>query len=313
MAVQFKNYYEILGVPQSADFDRIKKAFRAQAKRSHPDNNPDDPKLEDEFKLINEAYEVLSNAERRKQYDDLGKDWTSPPSSEQTGPGSRYSEFFARVFGTANDATPPRDARRANERARKIRSSRKSAIKPYLESEMTITLEEALRGASRRVTLAIRETDALQRTRTRKRHFQVKIPAGIQDGQQIRLKGQGKSRGKQREDVLIRILIGAHPIYAFDGDDLVTDLRISPWEAALGERVEAHTLEGPIQIKLPKGVGSGKKVRLRGKGYPRGKGKGRGDMLYRILIVVPESLTREEHALFWKLGDISRFDPRRKT
>ncbi len=335
MSVKYKDYYKLLGVSRSASADEIKKSFRDLAKKYHPDRTKGDKKAEEKFKEINEAYEVLGDTERKKQYDMLGSNWqsgqdfTPPPEWEQmfntrrgqggttfqfqtggggfsdffdllrgvggfggargTG-GSGFDDFFAQAGGGGFGAHETEPA--------------------HLESEVGISLEEAFRGTTKKVTLAFPMPGPHGHLRNSQKTYDIRIPPGIHDGQKIRLKGEGGKGGAGSGDLLLRIKIAPHPVYGFDGADLSADLKVAPWEAALGGKISVPTLEGKLELKLPAGVRSGQKLRLAGKGYPLKGGSGKGDLILRVMIQVPKTLTDEERKLFEKLQAASSFNPR---
>lgn len=303
-----KDYYQRLGVRPGDDADTIKQAFRKLVKRHHPDRNPG-ARNEERFKEITEAYETLGDAARRKVYDASAKKKArakrasvktartrSPKPSPQAAASSPTAEpskgrdlfGFFRSFGR-DDSALDADSE--------------------LESVLSVTLEEAAAGTARKVNLGIEETNRLGKTKKTRKSLDLRIPAGIRDGQRIRLKGQGG--GAKGEDLYIRIRIEPHADFTFEGDDLVAEIRVAPWEAALGCRIEAPTLEGKVALRIPEGVRSGQKLRLKQKGFPKKGSSTRGDLLYRIMIVVPSKLTPAERTYFEKLSEVSRFDPRK--
>lgn len=349
MPVTFQDYYQILGVSRTAAQSDIQKAYRKLAVKYHPDKNPGNRDAEEKFKKIGEAYEVLKDPEKRKRYDALGADWKGgqefrpPPGWEQAfgggmgggagrggrtyrhapgggaGPGGMggFSDFFDMLFGQAAGGGMGGGGFRA-------RAGRGGAGPGGMgfnfedlmeeepeaggaqEAEITISLEDAYHGAAKSFRMETVEPDARGRMQPHSRTYQVKIPPGTTDGSTIRLAGQGGGH------LLLHVHIAAHPHFKVDGYDLRTELCVSPWEAALGTGVPLHTLDGEGRLRIPPGTGSGKVLRLRGKGLPRTRGLERGDLLVEIRIVVPETLTAEEEALFRKLAAVSHFKPRNK-
>jgi curved DNA-binding protein len=334
MAVKFRDYYEVLGVPKMATEDEIKKAYRKLARKHHPDVNPGDKSAEERFKELNEAYEVLSDPGKRKKYDQLGQNWkagsdfTPPPGWENArveygdfgdmfgggrGAGD-FSDFFESLFGGRRGA-----------RAGAGFSMRGQDI----EAEISLTLEEAHRGTSRSITLQMTEAcpdckgtgskdgkpcptckgaGAIRRPKS----FDVTIPAGVREGSVIRLAGQGEQgrNGAQPGDLFLRVRIEPHRLFSIVGDDNVeVELPVAPWEAALGAAVNVPTLDGPVEMKIPAGAQGGQRLRLRGQGLKR-RGGGRGDQYVRLKIVIPPKLTAKERELFEKLASESRFDAR---
>lgn len=284
MANPVKDYYKILGVGRSANAEEIKRVFRQLAKENHPDYNSSS-KSEERFKDLNEAYEVLGDPERRKDYDRI----------LAGGNGAANG-----VFGKANPASGSRPA--AGEASH---GGGAAAGASHLESEMTISLEEAYRGADRKITLAIQQSRLFGGMKESRKTYDVRIPPGIRDGQKIRLKNA--SGGD--EDVLIRIRIAPHPRFTLEGDNLACEMRVTPWEAALGETIQAPTLDGSVALRLPSGVKSGQKLRMKGQGFPAKSG-GRGDLYFRVMIAVPNPMSADERALFERLKAVSRFNPR---
>ena len=301
MAVEYKDYYEVLGVPREATQDEIRKAYRQLARRYHPDVNQDRD-AEDRFKEVGEAYEVLSDPEKRERYDRLGSQWRSSPqgaggggdfedffSQQGYGDGVHvefgdgvFSEFFDRLFGNGGPTTSTGPLRGRDH-----------------EATLELSLEEALAGGRRRVTL----DDG--------RSFDVEFPAEVRDGQRIRLagKGGGGREGGPSGDLYLRVRLQPHPRFRREGDDLYVELPVAPWEAALGATVPVSTLTGTAQVRVPAGSSSGRHLRLRGRGLPK-RGGGRGNLHATVRITVPKVLSEKERELFEQLAAASSFDPR---
>lgn len=287
--MDYKDYYKILGVPRTAAAADIKKAYRKLAREFHPDKNKAKG-AEDRFKEVNEANEVLSDVDKRKSYDELGENWRSgqrfspPPgwngarrgrgagTAGAAGGGADFSDFFSTMFGGAGGGFAPEA-----EDSRDV---------------LTVTLEESYSGGSRRLMLAAG------------RSLDVKIPKGVMAGQTIRLTGQGRYGG----DLLLEIKFAPHPRYEVQGRDLTATLPIAPWEAALGAPVNVPTLGGTVELKLPAGTQSGKKMRLKGRGLPGGTP---GDQFIVLQIVMPPMLNDDDKIFY---DDMSKrfagFDPR---
>ena len=300
MAAQFKDYYAILGVPRTAHDSEIKKSFRKLAREHHPDVAKDKKKSEEKFKEINEAYEVLSDPANRRKYDELGANWKSgaefraPPgfggfSNAQNFRGARagnhefefgntgFSSFFEQLFGSrGRGAAGPDFAGRTRD----------------VEGDILVTLEEAFHGGVRAITV---QHDG--RTET----HQVKIPPGITDGQKLRVAGRGQGGG----DLYLNIRLASHPDFEVDGANIIHELELAPWEAALGAEIGVPSLTGRVNIKIPAGSGSGAKLRLRGRGL-----SSRGDLLVEIKVVFPPHLTEAEKELWTQLAAQSHFNPR---
>ncbi|MGI5839334.1 MAG: DnaJ C-terminal domain-containing protein [bacterium] len=320
MAVKYQDYYEILGIPRTAAAKEVQAAFRKKARQYHPDVNKSADAAE-RFKEINEAYEVLRDPEKRQLYDRLGHNWragqdfTPPPGWEGGGwgrPGKDdggfrfegdlgdFSDFFASVFGGMPGGYSGFTRNNFRTRAGADR-----------EAEMTITLEEAFRGVTKNIRLAVperRPDGGVDRT---VREYSVRVPPGVRDGARIRLRGQGSPGpgGGPPGDLYLLVRLAPHPVFRVERDDLTLDLPVTPWEAMLGAKVEVPTPDGSVLMTIPAGAQSGQRFRLRGKGMPRGSG--RGDLYAVLQIAVPARLSTEEKALVEKLAALSEFDPRR--
>lgn len=312
----YKDYYAILGVDKNASQQEIKRVYRNLARKYHPDVNPNDRNAEQRFKDINEAYEVLSDPDKRQKYDQFGKYWD--PSSAGSAPGgvggfdfSQYSNFddfinellgrfggnyrqsysypgggsysafdeFGDFFGGGYrdyERVPPRD----------------------FTATLPLTFAEAFKGVEKKFNLD-GET------------IQVKIPPGAKPDSKIRLKGKGgvsPTSGK-RGDLYLTVKLEPHPFFQFDGNDIICEVAISPEEAVLGAEIQVPTPSGKVKMKVPPGVSSGQSLRLRGKGWPIPKG-GRGDQIVRLKIVAPKTLSDRQRQLYQELQKISSFNPR---
>jgi len=322
MPVQFKDYYEILGVPRTATADEIKKAFRRLARIHHPDVAKNKAVGEAKFKELNEAYEVLGDAEKRQKYDQLGANWQEGAEFScprrgarrggvhfQDGPspfefsGTGFSDFFEAFF--AGGQEHPGAFRRGSVYGD---DATMAARGHDAEADILVTLEEALRGATRQVT--VRRADANgenERTDT----YQVKIPAGVREGKRIRLSGQGGPGrgGGPAGDLFLRVRLAKHPDFSVEGADLHYDVELAPWEAVLGKKVKIPTLDGSANLNIKPGTQGGTVLRLRGLGMPQDGGK-RGDLLAKVCIEIPPSVTAEEKKLWEQLASKSSFDPR---
>src|ERR1700682_5932015 len=316
MAVQFRDYYETLGVPKTAGEDEIKSAFRKLARRYHPDVAKDKKTAEEKFKQINEAYEVLSDPEKRKKYDQLGADWNQPGGFQPPpgwGPqqpgggfqqwssgngggvefefgGTGFSDFFEAFFGggRGQSAFGGGFGRRA------ATAERGSDV----EADIMVPLEEALHGAKRTISLRRGGSNKVET-------YQVKIPRGVHEGQRIRLAGQGEAgeRGGKSGDLFLRGRLGRHPDFTVEGSDLIHELKIAPWQAALGAEIEVPTLEGSVRLKVPAGTQGGQRFRLRERGLPGVSGK-RGDLYVDVQINVPKKLTEREREIWRELAKL---------
>jgi curved DNA-binding protein len=323
MAVQFKDYYEILGVPRTATAEEIKKAFRRLARIHHPDVAKNKATGEAKFKEINEAYEVLSDAEKRRKYDQLGANWehgaefTPPPGhgayqrrgnfQEGASPfefsGTGFSDFFEAFFAGTRDQSGSfrRTSPFADESTMAVRGH-------DAEADILVTLEEALRGATRQIS--VRRTDAEGRNE-KTDTYQVKIPAGVREGKRIRLGGQGGPgrAGGPAGDLYLRVVLAKHPDFSVDGSDLRYEVPLAPWEAVLGKQVRVPTLDGSAMLNIKPGTQAGTVLRLRGLGMPKDDSK-RGDLYATVTIEIPESVSDDEKKLWEQLAAKSSFDPR---
>lgn len=282
----YKDYYKILDLKTSrVSIDEIKVAYRAAAKKYHPDLNVGDSLAEERIKDINEAYRTLSVPASKRKYDRI---WNSRNNinNYQKIKGKNIFNMF--LGNTEN-----------NEEIDKKLPQRGEDI----ETEINVKLEEAFYGLEKKISL--RTVDGKMKT------FSVKVPDGIRNGEKIRLIGQGKTgkNGGKNGDLFIKINIENSKIFKLFSTDLYTDLLLTPWEAALGTRTNVQTIDGETTIYIPQGMESGEKIKIPNKGYKDGKG-GRGDLVAEIKIVVPKKLTEEENNLFEKLKEVSKFSPR---
>jgi curved DNA-binding protein len=314
MPVQYKDYYESLGVPRTASADEIKKSFRKLARQHHPDVARDKKKSEEKFKEINEAYEVLSDPEKRKKYDELGANWKSgaefrpPPGWENFGGGQTFrggrpnaqefefggtgfSDFFEQIFGSrmrgggfGRSATIDEDdfAQRGRD----------------VEGDIMVTLEEAAHGSVRSVSV---------RHGSKTETHQVKIPAGVTEGQRLRIAGRGEhgSNGGAAGDLYLRVRLAKHPDFDVEEHNLIYEAELAPWEAVLGAEISVPTLTGRVNIRIPAGTQSGQKLRVRGRGLPSS-----GDLIVVTKIVVPAKISDTEKKLWEQLKRESKFNPR---
>ena len=320
MSSGFKDYYATLGVAKDADAAAIKKAFRKLAREHHPDVAKDKTSAEAKFKEINEAYEVLSDPEKRKKYDLLGEDWEHGGRAQGPAPewqqgwgggtgeaggdfhfeGTGFSDFFEQYFSGGSRYGFPRGgaagggmgARRGND----------------IEGDIMVSLEEAMEGAVRPISLRAADPQTGKATT---HSFQVRIPAGVTDGQRIRVPGQGEPGhgGGPAGDLYLRVRHAAHPDFTTQGADVFYDMDIAPWEAVLGAEVTVPSLDGPIKLRVPAGAENEQQLRVRGRGLPRKQGT-RGDFHVVLHIVTPTEVSADERTLWEKLRDISRFRPR---
>jgi curved DNA-binding protein len=318
------DFYEVLGVPKNAEQSEIQRAYRKLARQHHPDVNKD-PSAEGRFKEISEAYDVLSDPELRKRYDAFGEDFRRVPPDvdpEAWRQARAYAGAGAGGAGPGPGAGGPwpggggvrftdvgedvdlDDLLGSIFGGRRGRTARGPMPGSDQEIEAEISVEEAYLGTQRSLTITGPEG---QRT------LDVNIPAGVIDGQRIRLRGQGGRGldGGEPGDLYLIIRIAPHPRYRVSGRDLYASLPLTPWEAALGAAVRVDTPGGPATINVPAGTSSGRRLRLKGHGLPNRRGEP-GDFYAEAQIRVPSSLTPEERRLFEELRERSNFDPRRQ-
>ncbi|MBX7138843.1 MAG: DnaJ domain-containing protein [Oligoflexia bacterium] len=337
MSVNYHDYYKILGVERNATQDQIQKAYRKLARKYHPDINKDKG-AEEKFKELNEANEVLKDPEKRKLYDSLGANWKAgqefrpPPGYEQFfsqqrggrpgrggmqfefggGGAGGFSDFFDMLFGAGGGGFESIFGAGGAGMGGMGGMGGRAAAGESFNAELPIALEDAVHGATKQFSLELHEPQPDGTVRRTPKSYSVKIPAGTKEGSIIRLAGQGQpgSRGGQSGDLLLKVKFLPHRDFQADGFDLVGSLPVSPWEAALGTKVEARTLDGQVMVSIAPGSQSGQKLRLKGKGLPKSKTE-KGDLYLEIKIVVPGTLTAEEQELMQKLGKVSKFNPRR--
>jgi curved DNA-binding protein len=310
-SMEFKDYYQTLGVSPDADEKTIRQAFRKLARQYHPDVNPGDKAAEEQFKAINEANQVLSDPEQRKKYDALRaqyqrwqqggrrpqdfnwQDWAAPPGEgvyehygsvddlqDVFGDESPFSDFFTTIFGRARGGERPPRPRRGRDR----------------EVEITVTLEEAFRGTTRALQIGDRRIEA-------------KIPPGVYTGARVRLAGQGEPgrQGGPAGDLYLFIHVAPHAAFERDGDDLFAEVPVDIYTAALGGEVRVPTLDGAVMLKIPPQTQSGRTLRLRGKGMPRlDDPNTHGDLYARVRLMLPEPLTERELQAFRELAATRR-------
>ncbi len=318
--MEYKDYYKIMGVAKDATQNEIKRAYRKLARKYHPDVSKE-KNAEERFKELGEAYEVLKDPEKRTAYDQLGANWKAGQQGFQPPPdwdagfefhgdsftggsgASGFSDFFESLFGQAGGGGFQPGT--AGGRSHQMRGQDSHA-------KVFIDLEDAYQGASRGLTLQSTIMGADGRPQIKPRTLNVKIPKGVKAGQNIRLKGQGSPGmgGGNAGDLYLEIEFNPHSIYKVDGADVSLELPIAPWEAALGGKIKVPTPSGMIDLKIPPAVSSGKKMRLKGRGIPA---KQPGDFYVTLMIVLPESLSEKEKALYQELQEANnQFNPRRK-
>lgn len=295
----FKDYYKILGLPNSnVTTEQIKQVYREQAKKYHPDINTTSNFSEERFKDINEAYKTLSNTSTRRKYDKM---WNSRIGKKQKNRGqakkekkSAFAEFFQMFFGEIKN----------NKAKSEDINGGKAPIKgENIETEITVSIFDAFYGVEKKL--------ALRAVNGKMREFNIKIPAGIRNEEKIRLMGQGKpgENGGKAGDLLVRIHIENDKKFTLNGVDLIKNLYVTPWEAALGTKLNISSIDEEILLYIPQGTQCGESLKLKEKGYLDGKG-GRGDLIINIQIMNPTDITEEEKKLFEQLKKISKYNPR---
>ena len=320
MPVEFKDYYEVLGVARNASDAEIKQAFRKRAHKYHPDVAKDKTTAEDKFKELNEANEVLSDPEKRRKYDELGKNWNhperqpaAPPAGFSAGPedgsefhfdGTGFSDFFEQFFGSRGRPAGGFGRTRGDDTGGERFAQRGQDI----EGDILVTLDEVWHGSTRTINLQRIDPRTGQSSR---QTLRVKIPPGVREAQLIRLTGKGQegTGGGDSGNLYLRVKFAQHPDFRVRGTDLYYDLELAPWEAVLGVIIRIPTLDGTVAVKIPAGTVAEQQFRLRGKGLPTGDGT-RGNLYAVVSIQVPVQLTPEQKVLWEQLARKSTFNPR---
>jgi molecular chaperone DnaJ len=356
--MEFRDYYKVLGVDRKATDAQIKSAYRKLARKFHPDVNPNNKDAELKFKELNEAYQVIGDADKRKKYDELGADWEHGVSQEEMmrryarqqsaaggggagadfSGGGDFSDFFSQFFGGSGRSGFGRGAGGRGSAPRGFSNfefGTEPARAPDLRAEVGVTLADAVKGARQRLDLVaedecvtcggsgmiareekqgkarvIRSAEPCPTCGGRgvvaaRRTLEVTIPAGVTDGTQLRLKGQGgrAPRPDQNGDLFLTIRIEPNPVFALAGRDLRVSLPVWDYEAALGAEITAPTVDGRVSLKIPAGSQTGRVMRLRGRGLPaRGK-EPAGDLLYELKILAPTDLNAKERVLMQDLAN----------
>ena len=329
--MEFKDYYQTLGVAKSASDKEIKQAYRKLARKHHPDVNPGDKSAETRFKEINEAYEVLGDPEKRRKYDELGANWRMYEQAQQSGQGfgggspfggpggawninvggpggyrtmteeemhdlfgneDPFSDFFKTFFGGGG-------AREAGPRGRQTRAPRTQKGRD-IEHEVELTLEEAYHGATRRISI---------KQGGHARSVDVRIPPGVKDGSRVRAAGEGESgsNGGASGDLYLRVRIRPHPIFERDGSDLRAKVAVPVTTAVLGGEAQVPTITGSVRLKIPETTQSGQVFRLKGHGMPHvGKPDERGDLFATVEIQLPRALSKDQRQYYEALAKLER-------
>ncbi len=323
-ATDFKDYYSILGVGKSASADEIKKAYRKLARKYHPDMNPGDQAAEARFKEVNEAYEVLSDPEKRQKYDQFGQYWKQAGSAGwPSGAGNDFDSFEFGRYGSFDDFINELLGRFGGPTGAPGGSSRSYGYRPGgagpggfngfgdfsgfdqpgsasadLESTLSLGFSEAFHGVQQRLSV-------------RNEVIEVRIPPGVKSGSRIRVRGKGQISpySQQRGDLYLTVELKPHAFFKFEGEKLVCEVPIAPDEAVLGGAIEVPTPDGMVTMNLPAGIRSGQTLRLKGKGWPSTKG-GRGDQMVKVVIVPPQDLSPIERDYYEKIRANRSTDPR---
>ncbi|MEA5526027.1 DnaJ C-terminal domain-containing protein [Nodularia spumigena] len=324
-ATDFKDYYAILGISKTASPEDIKQAFRKQARKYHPDVNPGNKQAEATFKEVNEAYEVLSDVDKRKKYDQFGQYWKQAGEGFPSGGAGvdmggfdfsqygSFDEFVNELLGRFGGPSPRGDGGRQSYSYQRSSAGRPSGYSgfndfgfqdvgsgtaPDTEAAIALTFGEAFAGVKKRFSLG-NET------------IEVSIPSGAKTGTRLRVRGKGQLNPmtQQRGDLYLKVELQPHSFFQFEGDNLVCEVPITPDEATLGASIDVPTPDGSVNVKLPAGVRSGQSLRLRGKGWPLTKG-GRSDQFVKVAIVPPKDLSPQEREYYEKIRAIRTYNPR---
>jgi len=314
--MEFKDYYQIMGVPRDATADEIKKAFRKLARKYHPDVSRE-PDADARMKEVNEAHAVLSDPEKRAAYDQLGRgyqpgqEFRPPPDWDagfefsghgfSPGEAAGFSDFFSELFGRMGGAQGFASGQRTQFRAR----GEDHHAKVLLE------IDDSFTGATRQISLHVPKSDEQGRVTLTTRTLNVRIPQGVHAGQIIRLAGQGSPGfgGAAAGDLMLEVAFKPHPRFRAQGRDLHLTLPVTPWEAALGAVVTVDLPQGGVKVRIPEGAQSGRQLRVRGKGIP---GSPAGDLLLDLQVVLPPADTPKARALYENMARELAFDPRRQ-
>ena len=311
--VKYKDYYEILGVSRNASEKEIKSAYRKLARKYHPDTNKGDKQAEEKFKEINEAYEVLGDPAKRKRYDTLGSnfrggsDFTPPPGFDFSGfdftkgftqtTDSPFSDFFEMLFGEAFKGTRSTFYEDFTETYPR-RQTKRRGEDHFID--LSLTIEEAYKGPTRKIDISIPERGS--------KRLEVKIPSNVREGSKIRMAGEGLPgrNGGTPGDLYLVVKLKLHAFFKVDGDDINSEVFVSPSDAVLGTEIDIPTLDGPVKVVVPPGTQNDKVLRLRGKGLSRKKDASRGDHFVKVKINVPTAISEEEKKLYQELAKLQK-------
>lgn len=306
-----KDLYAVLGVPRNATQDQIKKAYRDLARKHHPDMNQGDKKSEEKFKEIQHAYETLSDPEKKKTYDMFG---TSSFGGQRTGGGNyrQYSrgfpdidEIFKDIFSQGGGAYGMGGAGGSFGDIFDFGNVRQQPRRPKnIQHTVTLEFETAVKGGEKELLLKSPEGGT--------RKITVKIPAGVKTGSKVRLPGKGEQTNSMAGDLILEIKVLSHPVFRRENDDIYIDLPLTVYEAALGTLIDVPTIESPVKLTIPPGVGSGTKMRLREKGVKNPKTGKRGDQFVVVQIAMPEESGEDMKRLMDEIKEKYPYDPRKK-
>ncbi len=310
MANTTQDFYSILGVPKTAEQKEIKKAYRRLARKYHPDLHPGEKKaaMEKKFQELNDAYEVIGDDVNRKKYDQYGSNWKEAEAYERARqeagrgyPGGQPHPGFSQGSGDFSDMFEQMFARGGQREGASFRGFAMAGAD--LETDLPVSLREAFTGTRRTLSLP----DATGTSR----QIEVRIPGGVRNGERLRVKGKGEPGrgGGPSGDLFFHVQIAPHPVFQRKNADIIVNLPIWPWEAALGTDVEVPTLSGSVRLKIPPGSQPQQRMRLKGKGLPKRKG-GHGDQFVVLNIVLPKDSSPEEHQLYEQLATFDHPDPR---
>lgn len=320
--MEYKDYYKILGVSREATADQIKQSYRKLARKYHPDVSKE-PNAEEQFKSVQEAYEVLKDEKKRQAYDQLGSQWQSgqdfrPPPNWQgfdfsgagfgggdEGAGGGFSDFFESIFGGGGQSRARHGGFRHSPHQRPFKQRGRDE-----QAKITIPLEEAFHGGDKTIHLQVPEMDAEGHLHHKTRTLKIKIPQGVTPGQQMRLTSQGSPGvgNGPAGDLYLEIDIAPHKLYTLQGNDVYLTLPLAPWEAALGAKIKVPTLAGSVDLKIAAGSQAGQKLRLKGRGLPAKPTP--GDQYVMLQIVTPPAKTEADRALYEKMAKDIPFNPR---
>lgn len=311
--MEYRDYYQILGVARDATQAEIKSAYRKLARKYHPDVSKESDS-EEKFKQVGEAYEVLKDAEKRAAYDQLGSQWKQgqdfrPPPDWDAGfefsggfedAGSTYSDFFESIFGSAHGGF--------GRQSSGFQTQAPTQGQDH-HARIYIALEDSYNGATREITLHAPHLDGKGRVAMQERTLSLKIPKGVREGQHIRLAGQGIAglQGAPSGDLYLQIEFQPHDLYRVDGRDVYLDLPVTPWEAALGAKLKLPTPKGVVNLNIPQGSQTGRKLRLKGRGIPSNPA---GDLIATLRIVLPAADTESSREFYRQMEKQLGFNPR---